>query len=44
MYDFERFLIGLYFLFAFAPDGIGIAISWVRPRAVVCRVVAGQLN
>jgi hypothetical protein len=27
MHDFERFLVGLYFIFAFASDGIGIAIS-----------------
>jgi len=35
MTDLERFLIGIYFLFAFAPDGIGIAIPRWRPKAVV---------
>jgi hypothetical protein len=33
MADFERFPISFYFLFAFAADGIGIAISsWRRPK------------
>jgi hypothetical protein len=30
----EQFPTGRYFLFAFAADGIGIAISWERPRTV----------
>jgi hypothetical protein len=35
MTDLERFLIEIYFLLAFAPDGIGIAIPRWRPKAVV---------
>jgi hypothetical protein len=31
----ERFFIAFYFLFAFAADGIGIAIPVWRPKAVV---------
>jgi hypothetical protein len=35
MTDLERFLIDFDFLFAFARDGIGIAIPSWRPKAVV---------
>jgi len=38
----EEFLAEYYFLFAFSEDGIGIAISWERSRAVASRMVAGQ--
>jgi hypothetical protein len=35
MYDLKRITTTPYFLFAFSPDGIGIAIPPERPKAVV---------